>query len=353
MTAIRVGSYHVQISNIGKTLPALLKEDYSKVTLLTDLNTKKACYPTFLDLTLIEPEVLIEIDPGELSKTLKSCEYIWKSMLENGMDRKSLLILLGGGMVNDLGGFCASTYMRGVDFVMVPTTLLAQVDASIGGKLGIDYLGYKNLLGLFHDPKEVFLEFSFLESLPQREINSGYVEILKHIMIASPAMWEKVKEKNVPPVIELQPYIEKSLIIKKQIIETDPFEKGLRKILNFGHTLGHAFESLYLQEETNPLHGECIAAGIICEAYISQKVFEFEESLLEEIVGVLKPFARNVRLHQSQFEHVLNNIKKDKKSEAGIVYFSLIKDIGNARYNVQVPNSLLRESMNYYIELMN
>ena len=204
MSAIKVDEYSIQLANLPVAFPQLLSNEYSKTFLLTDEITYEHCYKLFGELSQHQPDVIVKVPAGELHKNLDTCISIWNQMLNASLDRHSLTINLGGGVICDVGGFCASTFMRGMDFVSIPTTLLAQVDASLGGKVGVDFKGYKNLLGIFRNPREVYLEYQFLHSLPKRQLQSGYVEILKHLLIASPASWEKAKNKPMPE-IELLP----------------------------------------------------------------------------------------------------------------------------------------------------
>src|SRR5690606_17356227 len=236
----------------------LNKNTYSKIFILTDRNTSEHCLPV---VTSLMPELtaydLIEIDPGEENKNIDFCIGIWKMMLDFGADRKSLLINLGGGVVTDMGGFAASTFKRGLDFVQIPTTLLSQVDASVGGKTGIDMDGVKNIIGTFTQPKAVFINTTFLTTLADKQVVSGFAEMVKHGLIYDKNYFEELKSIDLRQIDDS--FIVRSVEIKNDVVTGDPTEKGLRKILNFGHTIGHAIESYSLAHDSFPLlHGEAI-----------------------------------------------------------------------------------------------
>ncbi|RZL11258.1 MAG: 3-dehydroquinate synthase [Pedobacter sp.] len=254
-------------------LPALMANGgYSKVFVLTDEHTSVHCLPVFQqlldDFTGFD---LIETSAGEENKSIDFCIGIWKTLLDFGADRKCLLINLGGGVITDMGGFIAATYKRGVDFVNIPTSLLAQVDASVGGKTGIDVDNAKNMVGTFSIPIAVFIEDVFLKTLPEKEMRSGSAEVLKHGLIADAAYFKELNDTGLHAITAAQVY--RSVEIKNTVVTEDPLEKGLRKILNFGHTIGHALESYSLSNDKTPLtHGDAIAIGMICESYLSFKI---------------------------------------------------------------------------------
>ncbi|CAN0054518.1 unnamed protein product, partial [Chrysoparadoxa australica] len=237
-----------------------------KVAILVDEHTSEHCLP------LIEKgkHLVIETQSGEINKNLHTCEFIWRQLTEAGFSRRSLLVNLGGGVIGDMGGFAASTYKRGIRFINFPTTLLAMVDANVGGKLGIDFMGFKNHIGLFNDPEKIMVFEAFLKTLPRRELRSGYAEVIKHGLIMDQSYWETIKTANFPS-LDWKKVIQRSIEIKSAVVLEDPKENGLRKILNFGHTLGHAVETWYLNHEKSLLHGEAIAVGMILEAHISMQ----------------------------------------------------------------------------------
>ncbi|TDL99506.1 MAG: 3-dehydroquinate synthase [Flavobacteriaceae bacterium] len=309
----------------------LQKHNYSSVFILVDSNTHTHCLPVFLSnvkgLSNVE---IIEITPGEDHKTIETVTQIWLSLSELGADRKSLLLNLGGGVVTDMGGFIASTFKRGIDFINIPTTLLSQVDASVGGKTGIDLEGMKNQIGTFAFPKMVLIDNHFLETLEKRELYSGFAEMLKHGLIANENHWEKLSELDSITIDSVKDLIGDSVEIKKEVTQADPTEKGLRKILNFGHTLGHAIESFYLETPTNRLlHGEAIAIGMVCETYLSFKLNLISKETLDDISRKILKFYSLPKLNPENYEAILDWLKHDKKNAAQKINFSLIDKIGS------------------------
>ena len=242
------------------------KNHYSKIGVLADDNTFKHCYP--LISAALPDHFTVRIKAGEEQKNLATCTDIWQSMTDHALDRHSLIIILGGGVLGDMGGFCAATYKRGVDFLLIPTTLLAQADASIGGKLGIDFNHLKNHIGVFQLPVRTMLFSGFLKSLPFNELRSGFAEVIKHTLISDRKMWDEVRAKTIAHQ-DWNLLVRHSAEFKSRVVAEDPKEKGLRKILNAGHTIGHALESHLLAHNNRVLHGEAIAAGLVMEAYIS------------------------------------------------------------------------------------
>ena len=247
---------------IGKnSLSKLNVKSYSKVAILVDENTKKEC---LYKLPNLEEPIIIEIPSGERNKNITTCNLIWEELTNNKFDRDSILINLGGGVIGDIGGFCASTYKRGIDFIHIPTTLLAMADGSIGGKLAIDFNNLKNQIGLFTNPKSVIIDPDFLDTLPEDQLISGFAEIVKHALISDKNLWETIKATPFKK-LAWEEIITISAELKNRIILNDPKEKGERKKLNFGHTFGHAIESYYLEKGAPILHGEGIFMGMILE----------------------------------------------------------------------------------------
>jgi 3-dehydroquinate synthase len=335
-------------SSFTKLKELLQEKKYSHHFLLVDANTDKYCRP-LLEHTLGLSFTKILIPSGERHKNIETCAKIWQLLLDNAADRNALLINLGGGVVGDMGGFCAATYKRGIDFIQVPTTLLSMVDASVGGKLGIDFGSVKNSVGAFQNPQATFIYDGFLKTLAFDELRSGFAEVIKHALIADKNYWEQIaKISNLNDVIiDWTGIIKKSIEIKSAIVEKDPLEKGLRKILNFGHTIGHALESLSLETEHPLLHGEAIAIGMLCEAYYSNKVLSLSDSELEEIIGAIisiYPYCPLVFFNAEKFESLLMNDKKNR----GVVSFSLLNCIADAVFDVQVPKKLIFEGLEFY-----
>mgnify|MGYP003324163997 CR=1 FL=1 len=266
--------------------------------------------------------IIIEIKSGEKNKNISTCNLIWEQLTINNFDRKSLLINLGGGVIGDMGGFCASTYKRGIDFIQIPTTLLAMVDASVGSKLGVDSNGLKNQVGLFSNPESVIINPIFLETLSEEELKSGFAEVVKHALITDKDLWQKITSTPFNN-LDWKEIIYTSLEIKNKIVVSDPKEKGERKKLNFGHTFGHAIESYYLEKGTPILHGQAIFMGIILESEIS----DLTQSEKNEIKNyILSNFALPYTPKKSYLHKFLLN---DKKNQEGKINFSLLKGIGN------------------------
>ena len=309
---------------IGKnSLSKLDISTYSKVAILLDENTKRDCLHK---LPKIENPLIIEIKSGEEYKNISTCNFIWEQLTINNFDRNSLLIKLGGGVIGDMGGFCAATYKRGLEFIHIPTTLLAMVDASVGGKLGIDFKGFKNQIGLFNNPKAVLISPEFLETLAESELKSGFAEVVKHALISDNSLW--VKLKNTPFTdLDWEDIIDTSVQIKNNIVLADPFEKGERKKLNFGHTFGHAIESYYLEKGTPISHGEAVFMGMILETEISN----LSETDKNEIKNyILSNFALPYTPKKSYLHKYLIN---DKKNQDGKINFTLLSGIGNCSFD--------------------
>lgn len=324
------------------------KGKYSNIFVFADRNTAEACLPVFRDmLDDFSGFDLIETDPGEENKNIDFCIGIWKTLLDFEADRKCLMINLGGGVITDMGGFVASTYKRGIDFINIPTTLLSQVDASVGGKTGIDIDNIKNMVGTFSLPQAVFIETAFLKTVPQREMLSGFAEIIKHGLIADEKYYQELKTQDYQNISTS--IIHRSVEIKNEVVTEDPFEKGRRKILNFGHTIGHAVESYSLSKDKSPLtHGEAIAIGMICEAWLSHKNSELSAEELAEVRTYISSVYPAYQIKEKSFDQLLSLMQSDKKNEHGNILFSLLEKIGKCTWNCRVSESDIRESMQYY-----
>lgn len=352
METIQSNNYSVFFDNSIDELVRFVKEGrYSRFFILTDENTGKHCLPAiqarFEEMDNFD---IIEINAGEESKDIDFCIGIWKMLIDFGADRKSLLINLGGGVVSDMGGFAASTFKRGIDFVHVPTTLLSQVDASVGGKTGIDIDSIKNIIGTFTQPKAVFISYDFLKTLPPRQILSGTAEMLKHGLIMDAAYWRALVASDLSiPSAEL---IHWSVAIKNKVVLEDPTEKGIRKALNFGHTVGHAVETNSLLHDENPLtHGEAIAIGMICEAYLSYKKTGLSKAELDEIVTVINKLYPRYQLKEESFAELCAIMTKDKKNMNGLINCTLLSAIGQCVLDNICTDAELCESMSFYASL--
>jgi 3-dehydroquinate synthase len=352
MDTIQSNNYPIYFNNSLTEVAKFVEQGgYSRFFILTDENTAKYCLPLLREkLGDTENFDIIEINAGEESKDIDFCIGVWKMLIDFGADRQSLLINLGGGVISDLGGFAASTFKRGIDFVHVPTTLLSQVDASVGGKTGIDIDSIKNIIGTFTQPKAVFIEYDFLKSLPARQILSGTAEMLKHGLICDASYWNLLKASDLEnPTAELV-YI--SVGIKNKVVMEDPHEKNIRKSLNFGHTIGHAVETYSLINDENPLsHGEAIAIGMICESYLSHKKTGLSAAELAEITEVLMSLYPRYELKTSYNETLLGYMQKDKKNQNGKINCTLLNAIGQFNIDNICTAEELFAGLDYYSNL--
>ena len=353
MKAIQALDYQVVFNTEGMTSLNLLLEQaaYSKIFIIVDTHTHEHCLAPFLGKlsTSIAIEV-IEIDPGEENKTIATCEGVWDALAHLDADRKAVVINLGGGVVTDLGGFVASTFKRGMDFINVPTTLLAMVDASVGGKTGVDLGTLKNLIGIIKNPQLVLIDTSYLETLSAQEMRSGLAEVYKHGLIASEVYWKSLLSLDELTTGDLGAIIYDSVIIKNDIVLKDPTEQNLRKALNFGHTLGHAIESYCLKSSNRErlLHGEAIAIGMILESYISEKKNLLDKTSLDTISKVLSEMYDASIFSKEEISIIIDNLKYDKKNSNGNVLFVLLEKIGSPVLNQKVDNALILEAFEYY-----
>ena len=337
---------HVFINtDIKSVLDKLELGAYSSFAIIVDENTKKHCLP-FVQPLLPDAQI-IETESGEENKTLATCAHIWEELTDANFDRKALVFNLGGGVIGDMGGFCASTYKRGIEFVQIPTTLLSQVDASVGGKLGIDFNSFKNQIGVFQKPKAVIINTEFLETLPERELRSGYGEVIKHALIADRSHWEIIKNKSLHD-FNWTKIVSHSVHIKADVTEQDPTEKGLRKILNFGHTIGHAIETFYLETDKKLFHGEAIAAGMVTEAFVAFQKGFISENDCDEIKSYIIKIYGQREIPETDIDQIIPLTLQDKKNEGKIVYAALLESIGQANFNKPLSESEIRESIAYY-----
>ncbi len=349
MRKIDLKDYSIFVGDIWNDLNAFLKEKkYSRIVIIVDKNTKKQCLPKLLDKTNIDKPILIKTKSGELNKSIKSCNKIWKEMMDEGIDRNGLCINLGGGVIGDMGGFCAATFKRGIDFIQIPTTLLSQVDSSIGGKLGVDFADVKNSVGLFKNPKAVFIDPCWLESLPYRQLRSGFGEIIKHSLIDDSKQWKELSQIKDLKKVDWSSILVPSLMVKKRIVEADPFEDNVRKALNFGHTVGHAVESHALHSDQPYLHGEAIAIGMICEAYLSAKITGLPDSELKNIKDFINFHYDKNHLKEDSFPFLIHLMTKDKKNERSEINFTMLTEIGKATINQTCNHDLILESLDYF-----
>ncbi|MFK7050388.1 3-dehydroquinate synthase [Flavobacterium columnare] len=323
-------------------LNQFLKENnFSKIFIMVDENTNEYCLPYFLPKLETEIEFeIIELEAGEENKTIETCISVWEALTELGADRKTLIINIGGGVVTDMGGFIASTFKRGLAFINIPTTLLAMVDASVGGKNGVDLGGLKNQIGTITQPEMVLIDTSYLQTLSQREMRSGLAEMLKHGLIAHKEHWNKFKNLSEIHFDSFDSLIKESVSIKTKIVLEDPKEQGIRKTLNFGHTLGHAIETYFLETPSKErlLHGEAIACGMILESYLSFKKELLSIEEYQEIKRLIQNIYSPISFESDEINTIINLLIHDKKNEFGKIQFSLLNSIGQCVINQTVED---------------
>jgi len=340
---------HIGADARGKLSEFLRGSNYSRILVLTDDNTHELCYPKLRDYLPVHE--VIHIPPGELHKNLNTCVGIWNKMTELAMDRKALCINLGGGVLGDMGGFVASLYKRGIDFIQVPTTLLSQVDASVGSKLGVDFMKFKNHIGLFNDPQGVYIWPGFLNTLSDRELASGFAEVIKHHLIADQTAWINLKQVRNLRTLDFATLIKHSVGIKKKIVEEDPFEKGARKSLNFGHTIGHAIESMRLETEEALLHGEAISIGMICEAFLSREAGLITTKELVEIIELISVHYPSTRFAASEFDEIIERSFNDKKNEGSKILCTFLDGMGGFKVNQEISAKQIEEAIEFYNDM--
>ncbi|MCB9203107.1 MAG: 3-dehydroquinate synthase [Flavobacteriales bacterium] len=324
----------------------------SKIIILVDENTHKYCYPKFItDLETDSTIEIIEVESGEIHKNIQTCYQLWLSLSDVGADRKTLMINLGGGVVTDMGSFVASTYMRGIKFINIPTTLLSMSDASVGGKTGVDLDSLKNLVGTFSLAEMVLVHSQFLETLDEVQLKSGFAEVIKHALIADKNQWEELKSIDYKNINQLKDFLPKTVSIKADIVTQDYKEQNIRKNLNFGHTIGHALESMYLQSGTTVFHGEAVAMGMLAESYISKELELLSEEEFKEIEKYILNIYTVYPFSEDDFEFIFSAMRKDKKNENNDFRFSLLEKIGKGVYNQKVSEKLILASFYYLIDL--
>lgn len=348
---VPLGDYVITIgencfSRLGQSL---CLDDYSKIAVITDENVAVHWLES-LKSSLQREVVTITLPAGEEWKTIETVSSAWQQLLDAGFDRKSLVLNLGGGVIGDLGGFVASSFMRGIDFYQIPTTLLSQVDASVGGKVGVNFGAVKNLVGAFNQPRGVLIDIATLRTLPERELRAGYAEVLKHGLIRDAEYFSFVSKQGFDHTSSdsLVPIIRKSCEIKSAIVVEDEREGGVRKILNFGHTIGHAVESLSHETEEPLLHGEAVSIGMVAEAKMSELLGQISMAEIEEIESVLSAAKLPIRMsHNIPRKEIRGKFLSDKKNSFGNVKWSLLESIGRATFDQEVVEGIVEQSLDY------
>ena len=331
---------------------AIGKVAHDKLFVLTDTTTQELCWPVVRDFAVMQQAQTITIQSTDEAKTLETLAYVWSALQKGGATRHSLLVNLGGGMVTDLGGFAASTFKRGMAYINVPTTLLSQVDASVGGKTGINFGGLKNEIGVFNCAQSVILSSMFLRTLDRENLLSGYAEMLKHGLLSTTENWAELLNFDItePDYDILLGLVAKSVSIKEGIVTEDPTEKGIRKALNLGHTAGHAIESLALQEGRTVLHGYAVAWGLLMELYLSARKCGFPAKELHQMEAYIKEHYGKFHYECRHYETLCDFMSHDKKNQGGNINFTLLGGIGDIRINQTASMEEIEEMLDYYRE---
>lgn len=331
--------------------------EVSAVFVLTDTNTHRECLPLLQQCDFMEEATILEMQEGEAHKDIYTCVGLWRQLAENGADRQSLLINLGGGVVTDLGGFVAAGFKRGIRFIHIPTSLMAMVDASGGGKTGVDLDGLKNQIGFFAFPSMILIHTGFLETLGSRHMRAGFAEVIKHGLIADPRLWEVVLEhngvlenKDEDGIAFREKIIRRSVEIKYHITSSDPREHGPRKVLNFGHSIGHALETWGMENGPGILHGEAVAAGMLAEAWLSEKKTGFPGEDFRHLVQLVKKHFRLPQIKEEDIAWLTEIMLHDKKNVSGELRFTLLEKAGKARTNQAVGIDEVGEALRWLME---
>ena len=335
----------------NELVSALSECEHDKLFVLTDTTTQEMCLPVLQKFYCMKEAKVITIPASDSHKDIESLMMVWKGLQEGGASRHSCMINLGGGMVTDLGGFAASTFKRGINFINIPTTLLAMVDASVGGKTGINFGGLKNEVGVFNDSKFVILDTEFLKTLDAENICSCYAEMLKHGLISTEALWEELVSFDLanPDLKQLQRMVGDSVKVKERIVEQDPHEKSIRKALNLGHTFGHAFESWALKRKPI-LHGYAVAFGLIPELYLSVAKTGFPTEKMRQTVTFIKENYGTLNITCDDYDELIELMHHDKKNQNGIINFTMMGAIGDIRINQTATTEEIKEALDFFRE---
>jgi 3-dehydroquinate synthase len=351
MSVIKSTSYSVYIGDKSfDALNAFLKRSsYSNYFLICDEHTFEHCLPNLLfNCPALNEAEIIELESGEQNKNMETCMQVWGALTDAGADKKSLIVNLGGGVISDLGGFVASTFKRGIDFINIPTTLLSMVDASVGGKTGVDFEGIKNHIGTTYEPKGVYVNPVFLETLSERHIKNGYAEVIKIALIADLNFWNDIKQSSTSPHFYSEELITHAIELKNAIVKKDLYEHDLRKSLNFGHSVGHAMESAFLKQNKDILHGEAIAFGIMIESMIAQQLKRITKKEMNEICGYIDAIYTKIKLTVETKKLLLEYIFHDKKNEDGNINFALPHSIGSYSLQRGITKEQIKEAIAMY-----
>lgn len=335
---------------------AISESEHDRIFVLSDTHTAQLCWPRISGFLSLKGARLLTIDAGDEAKNLDTLSYVWTQLRQGGATRHSMLINLGGGMVTDLGGFAASTYKRGINFINIPTSLLAMVDASVGGKTGINFGGLKNEVGVFNDSKFVIIDTHFLTSLDLQNLLSGYAEMIKHGLISDEGTWASLMDFDItaPDFSQMQVLVRQSVAVKERIVEADPCEKGLRKALNFGHTFGHALEEWSLSHAAPGsaplLHGYAVAFGLICELWLSCTRCGFPVGRMRQTVSFIRSHYGDVNISCDDYVALVELMRHDKKNRAGEIDCTLLAGIGDVRTDQNLSETEIKEAFDFLRE---
>lgn len=326
---------------------------FSSVFIICDKNTGRHCLPRLLERNRsLKSAPVLTLSPGEKNKNLSALSSCWNFLLQHGADRRSLVICLGGGVVCDIVGFAASTFKRGLNFIHVPTTLLAMADASVGGKTGIDFKSFKNIIGTITQPQGVFIYEGFLTSLPARQVKNGLAEVVKAGLIGDVKLWDKFRKLKKLPLKNLTYFIRTSVKVKNTIVLKDPNERNLRKALNFGHTAGHAIESYYIKKGKNILHGEAIAMGMAVEVCLGKQIKHTDAKSAQKVFDFLKNHFALKRFSKDEINAFIKLIRHDKKNQSGRMGFVLIEKPGKVIINIYAEADRIKDAFTLYNNLL-
>ncbi len=339
--------------NLERDLVNAISEcEHDRIFVLTDETTQQLCWPKIKNFKALKNSTPIIIKATDTHKNLDTLSQVWQALSNGGATRHSLMINLGGGMVTDLGGFAASTFKRGIDFINIPTTLLAMVDASVGGKTGINFGGLKNEIGVFSDSRFVIINTQFLDTLDHDNICSGYAEMLKHGLISDERTWAELMTFDLdnPDLSQLQRMVAESIKVKERIVEADPHEHGIRKALNLGHTMGHAFESFAMRRGTPILHGYAVAYGLISELYMSARKTAFPTDSMHQTVRFIRENYGTFNITCDDYPTLIELMHHDKKNTSGIINFTLLGNVGDIRINQTANEEEIKEALDFFRE---
>ena len=338
-------------NNILPIVEELNKCRNASTFILTDVHTRELCLPSLLKLYEVPAEHLITIEAGDDNKSIDAVMHVWQVLSEKGATRKSLLINLGGGMVTDLGGFAASTFKRGIDYINIPTTLLGAVDAAVGGKTGFNFNHLKNEIGVIQPAVSVLINIGFFKTLSQENLTSGFAEMIKHGLISDATVWRHICETDITNIDyhTFGDLLRESIVVKENIVQQDPTEKNIRKSLNFGHTIGHAFESHAIERGETKLHGYAVAWGMVAELYLSHVKCGFPKETLYQAIDLIKEYYGAFAIDCNEYERLYELMTHDKKNDVqGTILFTLLSNVGEVKINTIVDKKDVFAALDFY-----